>query len=256
MQDKRKTQPTKRTKALRTLIIALVIAIAVALGGNAYVQDYYHAGDEAIRTLWYPSEDVSVTENENDHIVFAPARTEATTGIIFYPGAKVEYTAYAPLMEELAENGFFCVLVHMPGNLAILDMDAAEKIKEKYPEIQNWYLAGHSLGGAMAATYISGHVDEYEGLILLAAYSTKDLSMSGLKVLCAYGSEDEVLNQENYVKDAVNLPRDFKELVIDGGCHSYFGDYGVQKGDGTPTITRDEQIATTVDAISYMIWGK
>ena len=109
-------------------------------------------------------------------------------------------------------------------------------------------MAGHSLGGSTAASYLGKHTDEYDGLILLAAYSTADLSDSDLKVLSVYGSNDGVLSMEKYEENKSNLPDDFSEVVIDGGCHSYFGCYGAQDGDGSPTISQDDQVRETVDA--------
>ena len=46
-------------------------------------------------------------------------------GFIFYPGGKVGYTAYAPLILALAEQDILCVLLEMPFNLAVLDSLAA-----------------------------------------------------------------------------------------------------------------------------------
>ena len=36
-------------------------------------------------------------------------------------------------------------------NLAVLDMNAADSIPERFSEVTDWYIGGHSLGGAMAA---------------------------------------------------------------------------------------------------------
>ena len=58
-------------------------------------------------------------------------------------------------MKACADKGVLCVLIEMPFNLAVLDMNAAEGIRVKYPEIENWYIGGHSLGGSMAASYLS-----------------------------------------------------------------------------------------------------
>ena len=110
-------------------------------------------------------------------------------------------------------------------------------------------MSGHSLGGSMAASYLSRHPDDFEGLILLAAYSTADLKDSGLSVLSVYGSEDGVMNRNSYETYRENLPADFTEFIIPGGCHAYFGCYGAQKGDGTPEITNEEQIQLTAEAI-------
>ena len=173
--------------------------------------------------------------------------------MIFYPGGKVEYTAYEPLMKSLASKGILCVLVEMPFHLAVFDMNAADGIQNHFPQIENWYIGGHSLGGAMAASYIGENATEYEGLILLGAYSTADLTESSLEVLSVYGSEDKVLNKEKYDKNMINLPDDFEEIVLEGGCHAGFGMYGEQKGDGVPAITNEEQINMTADVIANFI---
>ena len=77
----------------------------------------------------------------------------------------------------------------------------------------------HSLGGSMAASYVSEHVSSFEGLVLLGSYSTADLSESDLSVLSICGSEDRVLNREKYEQNKQNLTENFRETVIDGGCH-------------------------------------
>ena len=118
-----------------------------------------------------------------------------------------------------------------------------------YPEISEWYIGGHSLGGSMAASYISENSDEYKGLVLLGSYSTADLSEKKIEVLSVFGSEDKVMNKEKYNESKINLPANFEEVIIEGGCHAYFGMYGAQDGDGTPTISNIEQINTTADLI-------
>ena len=122
----------------------------------------------------------------------------------------------------------------------------------EYPQVTEWYLGGHSLGGAMAASYAAEHAEDLRGLVLLGAYSTADLRDSGLKVLTVYGSEDGVMNRENYAAGLALLPEGAEELVIDGGCHACFGCYGAQKGDGTPQISNEEQIERTAEAIAGM----
>lgn len=102
----------------------------------------------------------------------------------------------------------------------------------------------------MAANYAAAHSDDYSGLILLAAYSTKDLTQVSLRVLSVYGSEDGVMNRESYKKNWANLPADTTEVILEGGCHAQFGSYGPQDGDGTPTISGEVQIRQTVDAIA------
>ena len=240
------TKKKKRRFLPRFLVAAAAVILTACLACGIYLGSYYHADSLAFESIEQPAYGVTVSR-EDDRIIFAPEEPRA--GLIFYPGGKVQYEAYAPLMEACAEKGLLCILLHMPGNLAVLDINAADGIQEEYPEIHTWYMGGHSLGGSMAASYVSSHAEDYEGLFLLASYSTEDLSGSGLKVLSIYGSEDGVLKMDSYEKYKTNLPSDFSEVILAGGCHAYFGCYGAQKGDGTPTISNEEQIRLTAEAI-------
>ncbi len=235
----------KRTKVI--LAVCLTFLFLLGIGGYAYVADYYHADEAALAAMAYLTDDVQIKEDGNV-TWFIPQ--EPIAGLIFYPGGKVEHTAYAPLLRACAEQGFLCALVWMPDNLAVLDANAADGLPEKYPKITTWYIAGHSLGGAMAANYAAAHSDDYSGLILLAAYSTKNLTQTPLRVLSIYGSEDGVMDRDAYKKNWANLPADTTEVILEGGCHAQFGSYGFQDGDGTPTISGEEQIRQTAEAIA------
>jgi len=241
------TQRKRRRIILGTILTVIVL---ICIGFALYVGSYYRA-DEAAAQAMAPADGISVEKTDGDTIVFSPSQPKA--GLIFYPGGKVEYTAYAPLMRACAERGILCVLVKMPFNLAVLDVNAADGIAERFPKIGSWYIGGHSLGGAMAASYAVGHADELDGLILLAAYSTEDLTESGLTVCSIYGLEDGVMNKKKYDANRANLPDDAEELVIDGGCHAGFGSYGPQAGDGTPTISGEEQIIQTAERIADFV---
>lgn len=234
-----------------TWLVSVVTVVAVLVGICAvYVNDYYHADAEAVAAFATVSL-VSEKRLDDGTLVYAPEN--ATAGLIFYPGGKVEYTAYKPLMKACAERGLLCVLVEMPFHLAVLDINAADGIREQYPAIESWYIGGHSLGGSMAASYLSEHTEDFDGLVLLGSYTATDLSQTDLAVLSVYGSEDRVLNREKYLANKSLLPADFTEIVIDGGCHAGFGLYGVQDGDGTPTISSEEQIRRTANEIADWI---
>lgn len=240
----------KCKRKVSAIVSAAVLALVIIVGACAvYVGDYYRADQGAIESFT-PMNSVSVKTLDDGTLVFSPGNT--TAGFIFYPGGKVEHTAYQPIMAACAQRGILCILVKMPFNLAVLDMDAAEGIHAQYPEIEDWYIGGHSLGGSMAASYLASHPEDYEGLILLGSYSTADLSESGLDVLSVYGSEDMVINRVKYDECKSNLPEGFTEIVIDGGCHAYFGMYGAQEGDGIPMITNEEQILLTAEAVFEM----
>ena len=236
-----------KKRARIILSVCLAFLLVIGIGGYAYMSDYYHADETALEVMAYQTDRVQ-TEQDGDVIWFVPE--DPTAGLIFYPGGKVEHTAYAPLLHACAENGILCALVRMPGNLAVLDANAADGLRQKHPEITAWYMAGHSLGGAMAANYAAAHAEDFNGLILLAAYSTKDLTGTTLRVLSVYGSEDGVLNRESYEKNRAKLPADTTEVILDGGCHAQFGNYGPQDGDGVPTISGEEQVRQTVEAIA------
>lgn len=235
----------KRKIVITTASIGLVLMIIVGACAG-YVGDYYRADQNAI-DAFSPMYEVSAERLDDNTLVFKP--DNATKGFVFYPGGKVEHTAYQPLMAACARQGILCVLVEMPFNLTVLDINAADGIQEQYPQIEKWYIGGHSLGGSMAASYLLNHIDDYDGLILLGSYSTADLSETELDVLSVYGSEDQVMNRVKYDKNKANLPGDLTEIVIEGGCHSYFGMYGEQEGDGKPAISNEEQILLTANHI-------
>lgn len=227
-----------------TVIIAAVLVI-LSTACVIYLTDNYDADMEAINSFEY--EGVTVTD-EGDHIVFIPDG-QINAGLIFYQGGKVEHNAYSPLMMGLAEKGIMCVLPSIPFDLAVLDMNAADGIIDRYNQTDKWYIGGHSLGGSMAASYLADNAADFEGLVLLGSYSISDLSQTELDVLSVYGSEDMVLNREKYAENLANLPESTMEYVIEGGNHAFFGTYGEQEGDGKALITNKEQIDITVQQI-------
>lgn len=235
----------KRQWSKKKGMVCAVLGIFLILGAIMviYLNDSYDALPAA--EMAFLSDDTVTIEQIEGAVVFMPREAEA--GFIFYPGGKVAHEAYAVLMNAYAKQGVACILLEMPFDLAVFDMNAATDYRYLYPEIQEWYVGGHSLGGAMAASYLEKHVDEYSGLILCAAYSTVDFSDTDLKVISMYGSNDEVLNTKKYEECRTNLPEDFAELVIEGGNHAFFGTYGLQERDGTATIENSSQIAIAVD---------
>ena len=241
----------KKKRRFITISTVLIILIASLIFGVVYVNDYYRADDEAIGAYLSESTSVSSYYLNDKTLVISP--TEAKAGLIFYPGGKVEFTSYIPLMTACAERGILCVITEMPLNLAVLDVNAAEGIKDNFPNIDEWYIGGHSLGGSMAASYLSKNTDKIDGLILLGSYSTADVKSS--RVLSIYGSNDGVMNREKYQKYKDNLPLDLTEIVIEGGNHAYFGMYGEQKGDGLASITAEEQTELTAEYIADFIFN-
>lgn len=227
------------------ILVAVVLILAVACA--VYVLDYYHSQD--VSEYLTESDTVAVSEIAEGWY-FDGAGTE--DAVVFYPGAKVEATAYAPLLYQLAEQGVDCFLVKMPANLAFFGKNRASDLMEAYA-YENWYLAGHSLGGAMAAIYASEHEEALDGLIFLAAYSTKDLTDAEFPVLSLYGSEDGVLHMEKVEEGRKLMPSDYTEICVEGGNHAGFGAYGPQDGDGEASLSREDQWERTAEEILKMI---
>lgn len=218
-------------------IIILIILAIIIIAGIYYLTDIYHA-DSKIKIE--NTSNYKVTNTSNGIFIDSKGND---TAIIFYPGAKVEYTSYLPLLYKLADEGVDSYLVEMPLNLAFLGQNSADEIINS-TDYTNYYLAGHSLGGAMASSYVNKSKD-VDGLILLASYSTVDIN---IPVLSVYGSEDKVLNHEKYNESKVFL-HNVTEVIIDGGNHAQFGSYGNQSGDGTAEISNIKQQRETVNAI-------
>jgi pimeloyl-ACP methyl ester carboxylesterase len=232
----------KNKKVLKVVLIALIaIIVLLCIGFYIYASDYSRADQIALEAFSFGTD---LVQNHEDIIVFDAAEGGSQdTALIFYPGGKVEYSAYAPLLEQIAKEGITCVLIKMPFNLAVFDANAADTVYSKMTEIKNWYLAGHSLGGAMASSYLEKNSAKIKGLILLGAYPINNADVTTFAI---YGSEDLGL-------DRAKLGSVTKKLEIMGGNHAQFGNYGKQKGDGIASITREEQQRIAVKAIVEFI---
>jgi predicted alpha/beta-hydrolase family hydrolase len=188
--------------------------------------------------------DDRVTVSQDDWVVFRPVDSEPAVGFIFYPGGRVDPRAYAPVAKAIADEGFLVVIVPMPLNLAITNANAANDVIAAYPQVEQWAIGGHSLGGAMAARYVYTHSEAVDGLVLWAAYpaETDDLSQrQDLVIASIYGSEDGLATVEKVDASRALLPVTSNFVAIQGGNHAQFGSYGEQSGDRSATISRQEQ---------------
>lgn len=227
-------------KWLKFLLIALVLLILFSTGGFLiYASDYYRADDVAKAVI---QRDTALLVEDN--LLILSPDTPSDTALIFYPGAKVEYIAYLPILEKIKErSGITVILVKMPFNMAIFDANAADKIVDHFPDIKNWYIGGHSMGGAMASSYASKHPGKVKGLILLGAYVYGDYPPE--KALTVYGTfNTSVAEKIDYTENIV---------VIEGGNHAQFGNYGPQKGDPDATISSEAQQDIAVEAIAEFL---
>ncbi|MBM6717106.1 alpha/beta fold hydrolase [Gemmiger formicilis] len=234
MQEKK----TGKRRALRVLGVVLAVLALLAGAFLWYVSDYYRAEDVALAVM---NDGSGITVQDNLTIL-APS-VPGDTALIFYPGAKVEGNAYLPLLDKIRQTGVTCILVNMPFHMAIFDADAATDVMADFPQYSHWYIAGHSMGGAMASQFAADHPEAVDGLILLGAYIYGDYPPAD--TLTVYGS----LNQS--VEDKLDYTENVVE--IQGGNHAQFGNYGPQKGDAPAAISAEEQQTQTVDAIESFI---
>ena len=234
---KREKKQAHKRGSKKRIALCASIALLVTLTASFFIYTgvYYKADDAALAAL-SSTETVTVAKTDYGYFFDSPSETDA---LIFYPGGKVEETAYAPLLRDIASGGCDVFLVKMPFRLAFFDQDkAGEVISET--SYERYFIGGHSLGGVSASSYAAEHPDEIDGLLLCAAYSVKDIPES-IPTLSMYGSLDTVLSRGIYERCKRHIRGALTEYVIEGGNHAYFGSYGEQRGDGKATITPDEQ---------------
>ena len=186
----------------------------------------------------------------DDGLVATPVDQSASTGFVFYTGARVDPEAYGPIALRLADAGYPVWIPALTLNFAVLDQQAADAVIEANPDIERWILAGHSLGGAMAARYAAEH--DVDGLALLAAYPEEalDLSDSNVEVVSVFGTADGLADVDEVLGAADQLPDSTMFVSIDGGNHAQFGDYGRQRGDNEATVDVEKQWDQTVEAMA------
>jgi len=228
----------------RKIKIGIIIIIVLVIAYAAFTfLSYNHAQDTATKYLNGTSE-VSVVKIDNGLFVDGHGND---TAFIFYPGAKVEYTSYLPMLCDLASEGIDCYVVQMPFNFAIFGENEADSIINS-TNYSHYILSGHSMGGYVASSYMA-HSGKGDGLVLFAAYPTEKIEKPALSI---YGSDDGVLNYKSY-NESKPLMDNLTEVIIDGGNHAQFGYYGNPSGDNPSKISPEKQQNQSVDEIVKFI---
>jgi hypothetical protein len=238
------TRSPRRTWISRT---GLVVATALLIGLIIYPRPL-PAEQRAIDALADGGTvDVTVSATE---IRMDPTENRHPAGLVFYPGAKVDPRAYARILRPLAEDGFTVVILKLPYNIAFFGAGAAGDVVGDDDGIDGWVVAGHSLGGTVAANFAARqNRSEVAGLLLWASFPAKDIStISGLDVVSVSGSNDGLATPAKIDRSRRDLPASTRFVVIEGANHADFGDYGAQDGDGTATIPRDDAQAQIIAA--------
>lgn len=250
-----KNKNTTGKKKISGKRIALIVSFAVVLLLAVVVVSYFttgiHKAEDGVQA-YFNKTDEGVTVKYIDEGVFIDS--EATDkAVIYYPGCKVEYTAYIPFCYELAKKGYDVFILEVKLNFALLDKKAGQKILDKY-EYDKWILMGHSMGGIAISAFAEEAGDKVQGLVLLGAHGTSNLTDTDIKTLVLYGSEDGVVQRKKVEAGKKLLAKEgnYFELEIQGGNHAYWGFYGTQAMDGTATISRDAQMAIGIDEITRL----
>ena len=242
-----------RRRTVGAILVVLLIVLTVLGGGFAWYVQPQPLLPEATASLASTPE---VTFAEADgRLEWEPADGAYDTGLIVYPGGKVPAEAYGPLAQDIAADGYLVVITPMPFNLAVFGIGAADGVIAAHPDVTTWAMAGHSLGGSMAAQYIGGNPDAISGLAFWAAYAATDLSALDLSVVSIYGSLDAGAARMSGPEARANLPADAVFVEIPGGNHEQMGYYTGQPNDPPATISREDQQAQVAEATVTMLDG-
>ncbi len=245
---------------MKRILFAFLPVLLLSAGACTYLGDSFLSDDAGSH----------YTETPDYVSLRHPANADPRTGLLFYPGALVDYHAYLEWLDSLVlvRPDLRVVAVRMPANLAVLSPEKGLRLLDDFPGVVRWLVAGHSLGGAKACRLIRKNRDRFAGLILLAAYPAGNDDLSGWPgaVLSLSGSEDGIATPEDIEARTGQLPSpytmtstdDFPASIggrasyfeIDGGNHAQFGAYGPQDGDNRATIPREEQHALIVQLIA------
>jgi pimeloyl-ACP methyl ester carboxylesterase len=223
-------------------------SLALAIGAVAWLVGLwwlrpFSAQEPALTAM---ASDPAVTVSESTtRIVMTPTGVASDVAVFFQPGAKVEARAYAAVLRPLAEAGHRVVIVKQPLGIAFLAVGAFDRVQAEFPEVAGWVVGGHSLGGTVASIEADDSDQDVQsparGLLLYASYPGSDISESlDAPVLSISGTNDGLATPADIEKSRVNLPPGTQFQVIDGAIHSFFGDYGLQPGDGEPGISHDD----------------
>lgn len=233
------------------VVVLFVLAISSTGGLVIWTSGTLGPSEKALSMLQSDSE-VRIKQ-EADLIAFEPTGSQPSSGFILYPGARVDFRSYSPLLREIAARGHLVIMLRSPLNLAFFNANGADEVMAAYPEIQKWVIGGHSLGGVVAASYVARR-PAVAGLVLWASYPADDsLRETNTKVLSIYGSHDGLTTPADVLQSQDLLPPDTTFVEIQGGNHSQFGSYGMQPGDGEATISAEEQWAQITDATAELL---
>ena len=215
-----------RWRRFRRVLAALGVVVVLALVAFGVWANMVMQGERTASIAVWTDPAVSVTSTDHS-VVLAPtgeasAQQDQHRGLVFVPGAKVDPYAYMYKLSGLVDEYGVTVVITKPTlNLALLDTRPLATFEADAPDVDSWFVGGHSLGGVRACMLADS--PSVDGLILFGSYCATDLS-TPTKIADA----------------AAELPTSATFVEIAGANHASFGDYGIQPGDGTATISSED----------------
>jgi dienelactone hydrolase len=233
--------------------LGIVVAIIVSLYGYlTYNAEQNRAKPTEVAMASMLSTDSVSVEEQGDWIVMRPIGQTPTTGMIVYPGAHCDTRGYAPIMREVAKAGYLVIGVQMPFEFSIFAPFSADGVREAFPDIERWVIAGHSMGGAMAGLYAEANQDDLAGIIFWDAYPPESSSLADttLPVMHIHRATLEGEAPQKFEDNRQFFPENSVWVPIPGGIHMYFGSFngGAYEELWTPKISEQEQIDLVVAA--------
>ena len=198
-----------------------------------------------------------VSVSQEPWLTFSPVPGLPETGLIFYPGGRINPQGYSLLMREIAAEGYLVIVPEMPFNMAVFNPNIADEIIENYSQINHWIIAGHSVGGTMAAQYTNKHRGLIDGLMIWASYPAEnaDLSESDIPVVSIFGSLDPRVNENSVAERKHLLPDATEYIQIEGGGHHQFGSYEIKPEEYQAIIPRADQHEQIIRATLNLLNG-
>jgi pimeloyl-ACP methyl ester carboxylesterase len=208
-----------------------------------------------------------------DYISLSLDGNTSNLAFMFLPGGLVDPHAYVSLMERIALDSIHVIILKFEANLAIFELTKYKSILDAFPEVNTWYVGGHSLGGIAALSAVGESSEQFNGLILLGTYPSESFAISDWdkSVLSIYAENDSLSTLAEIAAASIYLPNASYILTLNeidtldlftsktlyykimGGNHAQFGDYGAQEGDGVATISVEEQHEQVRTAIKKFI---
>ncbi len=242
----------QRVRRVWATIGTIVLVVLAGWSAIAY------RADGSARAAIAGDDLVQVTRGDG-HWKFAPrgVATSPARGLLFFAGALVDPIAYAPMARDVATAGYPVLLVELPNRGAFGAADGPEVIDRaraamaSVPEASGWVVAGHSKGAVVAARMLHEDASGIVALVLVGTTHPRDFSLaaSDVPMTKIVGDKDCIADLAKSERRRPLLPATTRWIVIEGGNHSQFGNYGFQPGDCRAGVDPERQRALTTEAI-------